>query len=39
MKPPTNKRGAGKGGIPFLFHIARCRPALPERGSLGGSAH
>ena len=30
MKTETNKRAAGKGGIPSLLTIERARPALPE---------
>jgi hypothetical protein len=26
----SNKRGAGKGGIPSLFHIRHTQPALPD---------
>jgi len=26
-----NKRGAGKGGFPSLFHTVRSRSALPDR--------
>jgi len=26
----ANKRAGGKGGIPFLFHIAPPWPALPQ---------
>jgi Kef-type K+ transport system membrane component KefB len=26
----SNERAGGQGGIPFLFHIARARPALPH---------
>ena len=25
-----NERAGGKGGIPFLFHVARTWPALPQ---------
>ena len=28
---PPNKRGAGKGGIPSVFHTGRAWPALPDR--------
>lgn len=27
-----NQRGAGKGGVPFVFQIGRARPALPDHG-------
>jgi hypothetical protein len=26
----SNKRGAGKGGIPSVLHIGHARPALPD---------
>src|ERR1041385_465493 len=33
-----NERAGGKGGIPFLFHVERARPALPHL-AFGGLAN
>ena len=35
----ANQRGAGKGGIPSVFHMGLARPALPDHERSARLAH
>jgi hypothetical protein len=37
LREVANQRAGAKGGIARLFHIARCRPALPQRALAFGA--